>query len=208
MELSVSIESVCRIIQRAREYEALVPDSDPDEGSNATDDGQMDAIEDDGDNPAEEELRAMVDDLADDEQAEVIAAHGGRQRRLAAGGGRLPVGVDDEGRRGRAVRVERDVGATRAHAQCGFFVGRDYRVAAYDQIRACHAHARRANVVLMVGDQHMAPSCATLLRQAASVLRDDAFAFDMRCKTEQLPNGDDTRATHAVNDNAIGLWCR
>jgi hypothetical protein len=73
MELSVSIESVCRIIQRAREYEALVPDSDPDEGSNATDDGQMDAIEDDGDNPAEEELRAMVDDLADDEQAEVIA---------------------------------------------------------------------------------------------------------------------------------------
>ena len=73
MELTIAIETVCRIILRAREYEALIPDSDPDEGSDAVDDGARDAIEDDGDNPAEEELRAIVDDLADDEQAEVIA---------------------------------------------------------------------------------------------------------------------------------------
>jgi hypothetical protein len=78
MELTVAVESVCRIIQRAREYEALIPDTDPDEGSNASDDGARDALEDgldeDGDNnPAEAELRAIVDDLAEDEQAEVIA---------------------------------------------------------------------------------------------------------------------------------------
>ncbi len=73
MELAVSVETVCRIILRAREYEALIPDTDPDEGSNPTDDGGIDAIEDDGDNPSEAELRAIVDDLADDEQAEVIA---------------------------------------------------------------------------------------------------------------------------------------
>jgi len=73
MELTVSLETVCRIILRAREFEALVPDADPDEGSNPTDDGAADEIEDDGDNPTEEELRAIVDDLADDEQAEVIA---------------------------------------------------------------------------------------------------------------------------------------
>jgi hypothetical protein len=73
MELTVAVETVCRIIQRAREYEALIPDSDPDEGSNGSDDGMVDAIEDDGDNPAEAELRAIVDDLAEDEQAEVIA---------------------------------------------------------------------------------------------------------------------------------------
>nr|WP_310522330.1 DUF3775 domain-containing protein [Polymorphobacter sp.] len=78
MELSVSVETVCRIILRAREYEVLVPESDPDEGSNPVDDGAVDTIEDgpdeDGDgNPAEAELRAIVDDLADDEQAEVIA---------------------------------------------------------------------------------------------------------------------------------------
>jgi len=73
MELSVPLETDCRIILRAREYEVLIPDTDPDESSNATDDGAIDAIEDDGDNPAEAELRAVVDDLAEDEQAEVIA---------------------------------------------------------------------------------------------------------------------------------------
>jgi hypothetical protein len=78
MDMSVDLESLCRIVQRSREYEALVPDSDPDEGSDAVDDGARDAIEDgvdeDGDeNPAEAELRAMIDDLAEDEQAEVIA---------------------------------------------------------------------------------------------------------------------------------------
>ncbi len=73
MELAVPLDTVCRIVLRAREYEALVPDSDPDEGSNASDDGSVDELEDDGDNPTEEELRAIIDDLADDEQAEVIA---------------------------------------------------------------------------------------------------------------------------------------
>lgn len=73
MELSVPLETVCRIILRAREYEVLIPETDPDEGSNPTDDGAVDGIEDDGDNPAEVELRAIVDDLAEDEQAEVIA---------------------------------------------------------------------------------------------------------------------------------------
>ncbi|PZN94009.1 MAG: hypothetical protein DCF31_10835 [Alphaproteobacteria bacterium] len=78
MELNVPLETVCRIMLRAREYEALVPESDPDDASNAVDDGGIDALEDgldeDGDpHPAEEELRAIIDDLADDEQAEVIA---------------------------------------------------------------------------------------------------------------------------------------
>ncbi|MEY2882498.1 MAG: hypothetical protein RL490_222 [Pseudomonadota bacterium] len=73
MELTIALETLCRIMLRAREYEALIPDTDPDEGSNASDDGAMDAIEDDGDNPAEAEVRAAVDDLAEDEQTELIA---------------------------------------------------------------------------------------------------------------------------------------
>jgi hypothetical protein len=73
MELTTGLETICRIILRAREYEALVPETDPDEGSNASDDGEVDALEDDGENPSETELRAIVDDLADDEQVEVIA---------------------------------------------------------------------------------------------------------------------------------------
>jgi hypothetical protein len=72
VELSIPLETVCRIILRAREYETLIPETDPDEGSNATDDGAVDEIEDE-DNPTEEELRAIIDDLADDEQAELIA---------------------------------------------------------------------------------------------------------------------------------------
>ncbi len=73
MELTTGLETICRIILRAREYEALIPETDPDEGSNASDDGGVDALEDDGENPSETELRAIVDDLADDEQVEVIA---------------------------------------------------------------------------------------------------------------------------------------
>ncbi len=78
MALSIPVDAVCRIMLRAREYEALVPDSDPDEGSNASDDGAIDALEDgrdeDGDeNPSEAELRAAIDDLAEDEQLELIA---------------------------------------------------------------------------------------------------------------------------------------
>ena len=73
MELNVPLETVCRIILRAREFDALVPDSDPDEGSNASDDNSVDELEDDGFNPVEEELRAAIDDLADDEAAELVA---------------------------------------------------------------------------------------------------------------------------------------
>ncbi len=78
MELAIAVETVCRIILRVREYEALIPDTDADGASNATDDDMIDAIEDgvdeDGDvNPAEAELRAVIGDLAEDEQAEVIA---------------------------------------------------------------------------------------------------------------------------------------
>ena len=73
MELAIAIGTVCRIMLRAREYETLVPETDPDNASNAADDGALDEIDDDGENPTEAELRAIVSDLAEDEQAEVIA---------------------------------------------------------------------------------------------------------------------------------------
>ena len=73
MELTIPLDTVCRIILRAREFEALIPDTDPDDGSNALDDGAVGELEDDGDNPTEEELRGIIDDLAEDEQAELIA---------------------------------------------------------------------------------------------------------------------------------------
>ena len=73
MDLTIPLETVCRIVLRAREFEVLVPDTDPDDGSNDTDDRSVDVLEDDGESPVEEELRATIDDLADDEKAELIA---------------------------------------------------------------------------------------------------------------------------------------
>jgi hypothetical protein len=73
MELSISLETVCRIIIRAREYEAQVPAVDPDDGSNPTDDEELQVLEDESNSAVEEELIAIIDDLAEDEQQELVA---------------------------------------------------------------------------------------------------------------------------------------
>lgn len=73
MDLTIPLETVCRIVLRAREWEALVPDTDPDEASSPTDDRAVDVLEDDGDNPVEDELRAAIGDLAEDEARELMA---------------------------------------------------------------------------------------------------------------------------------------
>lgn len=73
MELTISLETVCRIIIRAREYEAQVPSVDPDDGSNGTDDDMVSVLEDGENVSIEEELESAIDDLNEDEQAELIA---------------------------------------------------------------------------------------------------------------------------------------
>lgn len=78
MELTIALDAVCRIILRAREFEALISVTDPEIGANPLDDGQVDngqddALLDEGENPVEQELRSAVDDLAEDEQAELFA---------------------------------------------------------------------------------------------------------------------------------------
>ena len=73
MELTVSLDTLCRIVIRAREYEALVPPVDEDDGSNPTDDKDVAVLDEDENTSVEEELRAAIDDLAEDEQAELIA---------------------------------------------------------------------------------------------------------------------------------------
>lgn len=73
MELSISLETVCRIIIRAREYEAQVPAVDPDDGSNPTDDEDVEVLEDENNSAVEEELMTIIDDLAEDEQQELVA---------------------------------------------------------------------------------------------------------------------------------------
>ncbi|HEX8448227.1 MAG TPA: DUF3775 domain-containing protein, partial [Allosphingosinicella sp.] len=79
MELLTPLESLCRIIIRARENEAQVPAQDPDEDADNVDDfddegGEaLSVLEDELNSGVEEELRAILDDLADDQLAETLA---------------------------------------------------------------------------------------------------------------------------------------
>ena len=77
MEPVTPIETLCRIILRAREYEAQVPtDYDGGEAPETVDgeDGEaLSVLDDEMNSGVEEELTAAFDDLADDQLAEVLA---------------------------------------------------------------------------------------------------------------------------------------
>ncbi len=73
MELSVSLEDVCRIVIRLREYEAQVPAVDPDDGSNPTDDKDVSVLEDEANISVEEELTAAIEDLGEEQAVELVA---------------------------------------------------------------------------------------------------------------------------------------
>jgi hypothetical protein len=71
------IETLCRIILRAREYEAQVP-SDYDgnespENIDGEDGDTLSVLDDDMNSGVEEELTAALDDLAEDQLVEVLA---------------------------------------------------------------------------------------------------------------------------------------
>ena len=74
MELTVSLETVCRLIIRARELEAQVPAIENDDEADPTDsDDLLAVLEDEANEAIEEEVRSLLEDLADDEVAEVLA---------------------------------------------------------------------------------------------------------------------------------------
>ncbi len=80
MELLTPLETLCRLILRARELEAQVPAQDPDEDADNVDDmddeneGEaLSVLEDELNTGVEEEVQAMLDDLADDQLAETLA---------------------------------------------------------------------------------------------------------------------------------------
>jgi hypothetical protein len=75
MDLMTPLDIICRIIQRARELEALVPGIDPDNDDPVNDsDDDRDVLEDElDDDTVQDELRTTIDDLAEDQQAEILA---------------------------------------------------------------------------------------------------------------------------------------
>ena len=77
MEPLTPLETLCRIILRAREYEAQVP-TDYDGGEapeNVDDDGgeTLSVLDDALNTSVEEELTGALDDLGEDQQAEILA---------------------------------------------------------------------------------------------------------------------------------------
>lgn len=71
--LSISPEKVAYLIVKAREFDVQDANSDPDSGSNGTDDGMIDVLEDHPDNPVRQEIRAFIGAMSDDEKADLIA---------------------------------------------------------------------------------------------------------------------------------------
>ena len=73
-ELGVAPEKVRFVIVKARQFDAKEADSDPDEGSDAIDDGMADVLEDDPENDAvEQELTAFINGMDEEEQINLVA---------------------------------------------------------------------------------------------------------------------------------------
>ena len=75
MELAIAlpVQKLVFIIEKAREFDALVDEDDPNSGSNPTDDMEVAILEATPDNPTEEELTAVLGNLSDDELTELLA---------------------------------------------------------------------------------------------------------------------------------------
>jgi len=69
----LSPEKVCFILIKAREFEAQEEVVEPDPGSNPIDDGFRGTLAAYADDPTFDEIKAFIDSLNEDEQAELVA---------------------------------------------------------------------------------------------------------------------------------------
>jgi hypothetical protein len=73
--LTIPLETLTYIIEKAREFDAEVAPVTPDEASNPTDDGAgtVEILEDTVGNPTAEELASALEALNDDQRDEIVA---------------------------------------------------------------------------------------------------------------------------------------
>ena len=71
-ELAISPEKVCYIVIKAREFDAKDVVTDPDDSSNATDDGMLSVLEDHKDDPVVQEISAAIFGMTEDEQIDLV----------------------------------------------------------------------------------------------------------------------------------------
>ncbi len=71
--VNIDPQIVRQIIVTARRYDVKVPPVEPDPGSNMAEDEMLEVIEDHPDDPVEEELRGLIEQLNEDEQVRLVA---------------------------------------------------------------------------------------------------------------------------------------
>jgi Protein of unknown function (DUF3775) len=71
--LTISPEKVCFIIIKAKEFDAKDEVTEPDPGSNPSDDKDAAVLEEHEDDPVVEELTSLIDSLSEDEQVDLVA---------------------------------------------------------------------------------------------------------------------------------------
>lgn len=71
--IGIATDKVCELILRAKAIDVKEGQTDPDSGSNPTDDGGIDALVTTPDDATEEEFREVIEGLNEDERADLIA---------------------------------------------------------------------------------------------------------------------------------------
>jgi hypothetical protein len=72
LTLSISYEKVCQIVAKDRQFVAKDLVTEPDPGSNPSDDGMIEVLEDHNDDPVYEELVTFINALDEDEQVDLV----------------------------------------------------------------------------------------------------------------------------------------
>jgi hypothetical protein len=72
-DLAISAGKVAVIIAKARQFDVKDVVTDPDGGSNASDDAMLSVLEDHADDPVRRELVAIIRGLNEDEQVDLVA---------------------------------------------------------------------------------------------------------------------------------------
>ena len=72
-EVTISSESVCYLVVKAREYDVQDVVTEPDPASNASDDRMMSVLEAHADDPTRREIVAFIRALNEEEQVDLVA---------------------------------------------------------------------------------------------------------------------------------------
>ncbi|WP_454917229.1 DUF3775 domain-containing protein [Xanthobacter sediminis] len=71
-DLSIPLEKVCFLVQLAREFDVKDVVTDPDPGSNASDDAMLSVLEDHPDDAVRSEIVSFIHGLNEDEQVDLV----------------------------------------------------------------------------------------------------------------------------------------